>query len=125
MSIPNIAPVTPIPTATAPTDEDLVRRRAELAADAEYIAEQIAEIDAALLDRFPGTGTHDVAGVKVQIREYSRTDYAALAAQYPAADYPALYSTDPVLDQTAVKKSFAPAALDEFKVTGKRSVVIK
>lgn len=104
--------------------EHLLRVRADYAADGEYIAEQIAAIDAQLIDRL-GVGTHDVGGQKVQVREYSRTDYAALAATYPAESYPELYETKTELSQAAVKKGFAPAALDQFKVTGKKSVSVK
>ena len=123
MSTP--APATPITQkqdAQASALEQLVARRVELKADAEYIAEQIEQIDAQLIDLLGTVGTHDVAGTKVQIREYSRTDLKKLAADYPADQYPALYATS--LDSAAVKKQFAPAALEQYVVHGKKSVVI-
>lgn len=120
------AHITPITqqTAKAATLEELVAERANYKADMEYITEQIERIDAALILRL-GVGTHDVGDSKVQVREYTRTDYAALAEKYPAGEYPQLYKVEPTLDQAAVKAQFAPAALDEFKVTGKKSVTVK
>ncbi|MFI8593754.1 hypothetical protein ACIGCK_04900 [Microbacterium sp. NPDC078428] len=117
------APVTPIKT--VPTAAELLERRAALRADAELIQDELEQIDAALIIRLDTVGVHDVDGTKVEIREYSRTDYKALEAAYPVAEYPQLYRTEPSLDQAAVKKEFAPAALDEFKVRGKKSVVVK
>ena len=115
-------PSSPEHDAQASALEQLVARRVELKADAEYIAEQIEQIDAQLIDLLGTVGTHDVAGTKVQIREYSRTDLKKLAADYPADQYPALYATS--LDSAAVKKQFAPAALEQYVVHGKKSVVI-
>lgn len=117
------APV--IPIKTPPTLADLLARRAVLRADAEFIQDELEQIDAALILRLETVGTHVVDGVKVEIREYSRTDYKALEAAYPAAEFPQLYAAVTVLDQDVVKREFAPAALDSFKVRGKKSVVIK
>lgn len=110
--------------AAAPTVVDLVARRASLKADAEYIADQIQQIDAQLIAALGTVGTHTVGDTKVQIREYSRTDFTRLAERYPVDQYPDLYVTKTELNQTVVRKQFAPAALDEFKVVGARSVVI-
>ena len=120
------ANITPIAEGSTPTASalDLVAQRASLKADAEYIADRIAQIDAQLIAALGTVGTHIIGDTKVQIREYSRTDFARLAAQYPAEQYPDLYVTKTELNQAAVKKQFAPAALDEFKVVGARSVVV-
>lgn len=128
MSTPS--PIIPIGTHAQPTKSDeiakrIVDRRATLKADAEFIAGEIEALDGQLIELLGEVGTHDVAGTKVEIREYSRTDYKALESKYPAAEYPQLYATVTSLDQDAVKKQFAPAALDAFKVRGKKSVVIK
>lgn len=129
MSTP--APIIPIGTHAQPSKSDeiakrIVDRRATLKADAEFIAGEIEALDGQLIELLGGqVGTHEIAGTKVEIREYSRTDYKALEAKYPAAEYPQLYATVTSLDQDAVKKQFAPAALDAFKVRGKKSVVIK
>jgi hypothetical protein len=123
-----IVPISPVEPASASAVilKRLVDRRATLKADAEYIAGEIEALDGQVIELLGGqVGTHDVDGTKVEIREYSRTDYKALEAKYPAAEYPQLYTTVTALDQGVVKKQFAPAALDEFKVTGKKSVVIK
>ncbi|MGK9222044.1 MULTISPECIES: hypothetical protein [unclassified Microbacterium] len=120
MSIP--API-PHPAAGKPTLEELVARRVALKADAEYIAGEIAAIDAQLIDQLD-VGTHDVDGVKVQVREYSRIAYPQLEKDYPAEQYPDLYATKTAIDQAAVKKQFAPAALEPYKVRGSKSVVI-
>lgn len=129
MSTP--APITPIRQDQRERQSDviakrLIERRATLAADAEFIASELEALDAQLLDLVGGVvGTHELGGSKVTVREYSRTDYAALEAKYPAAAYPQLYETKTTLDQKAVKDQFAPAALDEFKVRGKKSVTVK
>jgi hypothetical protein len=129
MSTP--APIVPIGAHASASKSDeiakrIVDRRATLKADAEFIAGEIEALDGQLIELLGGqVGTHDVAGTKVEIREYSRTDYKALEAEYPAGEYPQLYATVTSLDQDAVKKQFAPAALDAFKVRGKKSVVIK
>ncbi|MGW9345556.1 hypothetical protein ACWGR3_28805 [Streptomyces albidoflavus] len=130
MSTP--APITPIrPDEAGLSKSDaiakrLIERRATLAADAEFIAAELEALDAQLLDLVGGVvGTHELGGSKVTVKEYSRTNYAALEAKYPAADYPQLYETKSTLNQDVVKKQFAPAALEEFKVRGKKSVTVK
>ena len=122
----NPAPITPIhQTARKPqSTEELVAERTSLKADAEHIADRIAEIDAQLVDRLP-VGTHDIDGTKVEVREYSRLDTKWIETEYPAGQYPQLYKTTTGVDLDAVKKQFAPAMLDEHKVRGKKSVVVK
>lgn len=105
------------------TSADLVARRVSLKADAEFIANEIQAIDAQLLEQLE-VGTHDVDGVKVQVREYSRTSYPSIEKDYPQAEYPDLYVTKTSIDQAAVKKAFAPSALEAYKVVGAKSVVI-
>lgn len=129
MSTP--APITPIRPDQPVRHSDaiaqrLLERRATVQADQEYLANELESIDAQLIELVGGVvGTHELGGSKVTVREYSRTDYAALEAKYPAAEYPQLYETKTVVDQAAVKREFAPAALDEFKKTGKKSVTVK
>lgn len=118
-----IAPVTPI-NENASTTAELVAQRVLLKADIADYEERIAQIDALLIERLDTVGAHDVDGTKVTIREYSRTDYSRLEKDYPADSYPDLYVTKTALDQAAVKKSFAPAALDTYKVRGAKSVVV-
>lgn len=122
MSMP--APITPIePNQNAEvTNEDLLARRATLKADQEYIADELERIDAELIRRL-GVGIHQVGDQKVQVREYTRTDPKAIAADYPVGEYPLLY--DMALDMDAVKKQFSPAALEQYTVRGKKSVVVK
>lgn len=124
MSTP--APITPINQAKQrhQTTEELVADRASLKADAEHIAERIAQIDALLTERLP-VGTHDIDGVKVQVREYARLDTDWIATEYPQEQYPQLYKTTTGVDLAAVKKQFAPAVLDEHQVRGAKSVVVK
>ncbi len=122
MSIPahDNAPVT---LHKVPTTADLVARRVTLKADAEFIANELQSIDAQLLELLP-VGTHDVDGTKVQVREYSRVSYPQVEKDYPQAEYPDLYVTTTSIDQAAVKKAFAPDALEQYKVVGAKSVVI-
>src|SRR5690242_10468336 len=109
----NLAPITPAPE-PAKSDEiakRLLDRRATLKADAEYIAEEIERIDGQLPEWVGGVvGTHEIAGTKVEVREYSRTDTKAIERDYPAEDFPQLYAQ--TLSADAVKKEFAPAAID-------------
>ncbi|HEY9310261.1 MAG TPA: hypothetical protein VIP82_20855 [Microbacterium sp.] len=130
MSTP--APITPIRADEAGLSKSdaiakrLIERRATLEADREFITAELDALDAQLLDLVGGVvGTHELGGSKVTVREYSRTDYAAVEAKYSAAEYPQLYETKTALDQAAVKREFAPAALEEFKVRGKKSVTVK
>ncbi|MEQ6898983.1 hypothetical protein [Microbacterium sp. KR10-403] len=125
MSMPNAhhAPVTPIQQEV--TLDDLLKQRAAYKADAEYIQDQIEKIDAQIIDRLGTVGTHQVGDVKVQVREYTRTDTARIQTAYPAAQFPQLYVTKTVLDEAAVKQQFAPDVLEGFKLHGKKSVVVK
>lgn len=128
MSIPAHAPITPIssPRKSDEIAQRLIERRATLRADAEYITGEIEAIDSQLLELLGGeVGTHDVAGTKVEIREYSRTDLKWIETEYPAAQYPQLYKVTTAVDGDAVKRQFAPAVLAEHKVTGKKSVVVR
>jgi len=129
MTMSNPAPIIPIDS-TAPKSleikERLVARRATLKADMEYMQGEIEGIDSQLLELLGGeVGTHDIAGTKVQVREYSRLDTAWIEAQYPQAQYPQLYKTATSVDAAAVKKEFAPAVLAEHQVRGAKSVVVK
>ncbi len=121
------APIIPIDTPRKSDEiaERLVVRRATLKADAEFIAGELAAIDAQLLELLDTVGTHQVGQTKVEIREYSRLDTAWIEDEYPAAAYPQLYKTTTTVDAAAVKKQFAPAVLDEHKVRGAKSVIVK
>ncbi len=124
----NPAPIIPIsqPRKSDEIAKRLVGRRATLKADVEFITGEIADIDSQLLELFDGkVGTHDVDGTKVEIREYSRTDVKWIETEYPADQYPQLYKTTRAVDNDAVKKQFAPAVLDEHKIRGAKSVIVK
>lgn len=102
----------------------LLERRATLKADAEYITGELDRIDAQLIEWTGGTpGTHEIAGTKVEVREYSRTDMKAIERDYPVGEYPQLWVM--AIDGDAVKRQFSPAALEQYKVRGKKSVVIR
>ncbi len=122
------APITPIRQAepvTVPTDMELVDERASLKADIEFIQERIGQIDSQLIERLP-VGVTEIGDTKVEVREYSRLDTKWIEEQYPISQYPQLYKVAaPAVDTAAVKKNFAPAVLDEHKVTGAKSVVIR
>lgn len=128
MSTP--APITPIGGAPERKSDEilkrLVDRRATLKADAEYITDEIETIDAQLIELLGGeVGTHQVGQTKVEVREYSRLDTGWIEDEYPATAYPQLYKTTTAVDSAAVKKQFAPAVLDEHKVRGAKSIVIR
>jgi hypothetical protein len=129
MTMSNPAPITPIDTNVPKSleiKERLVARRATLKADLEYMQGEIEQIDSQLLELLGGqVGTHDIAGTKVQIREYTRLDTKWIETEYPATQYPQLYKTTTAVDNAAVKKQFAPSVLDEHQVRGAKSIVIK
>lgn len=111
---------------SAEIKERLVARRATLQADAEFIAGELKEIDGQLIELLDGVvGTHDVGDSKVQIKEYSRLDVAWIEQEYPREQYPQLYKTTTAVDTDAVKKQFAPAVLEEHKVRGAKSIVVR
>lgn len=124
MSMP--APV--IPIEPRKSDQIIVRlleRRATLKADAEFITGEVEQIDSQLLELLGTVGTHDVAGVKVEVRQYTRQDTKWIEEEYPVDQYPQLYKVTTAVDPEAVKREFAPAVLDAHKVHGKKSVVVK
>lgn len=120
------ATITPLPQNE--TSDAIARRllekRATLQADAEIIRDELERIDAQLIEWTGGVvGTHELAGTKVQVREYSRTDLTAIAVDYPVGEYPQLWVM--AIDGDAVKAQFSPAALEQYRVRGKKSVVIR
>jgi len=124
MSMPAPIPHPASLSAMAPDSlAELVARRVALKADAEYIKDEVEAVDAKILAQLE-VGTHDVDGTKVQVREYSRLSLPEIEKDYPAEQYPDLYVTKTALDQGAVKKAFAPSALEQYKVRGAKSVVI-
>jgi hypothetical protein len=129
MTMNNAARITPIDQAAPKSleiKERLIARRATLKADLEYMQGEVEAIDSQLLELLGGeVGTHDIAGTKVQIREYSRLDSKWVETEYPAAQYPQLYKTTTAVDNAAVKKQFAPGVLEEHQVRGAKSIVIK
>lgn len=70
-----------------------------------------------------GNGTHEVAGLKVQVSTPRTLDPKAVEAAYPALENAALYKT--VLDADAVKRAFAPNVLESFKKDGTTRVTLK
>ncbi|MFB3980354.1 hypothetical protein [Microbacterium proteolyticum] len=129
MSTP--APITPITTPrqsgkSTEIQKRLLDRRATLRADQEFIAGELEAIDAQLIELLGGrVGTHEIGDTKVEIREYSRLDTKWIETEYPADQYPQLYKTSTAVDAAAVRKQFAPAVLDEHKVRGAKSLVVK
>ncbi|OIU88636.1 hypothetical protein [Microbacterium sp. AR7-10] len=127
MSMPAPIPHPAMAATQAPAAEaslpELVARRVALKADAEYIKDEIEAVDAKILAQLE-VGTHDVAGTKVQVREYSRLSLPAVERDYPAEQYPDLYVTKTSIDKGAVEKSFVPNALEQYKVRGAKSVVV-
>lgn len=125
----NAARITPIDQAAPKSleiKERLIARRATLKADLEYMKGEVEAIDSQLLELLGGeVGTHDIAGTKVQIREYTRLDTKWIEEQYPASQYPQLYKVTTAVDNDAVKKQFAPTVLEEHQVRGAKSVIVK
>ncbi|MBQ1443798.1 MAG: hypothetical protein IIZ13_08120 [Renibacterium sp.] len=71
-----------------------------------------------------GVGSHDAGDYTVQVRAGAkRFDAKAAEKAYPAAENPVLYKT--VLDPEAFKTYLAPIVVEQFKIEGKPTVVIK
>ncbi|KAB1647496.1 hypothetical protein F8O06_02850 [Pseudoclavibacter sp. CFCC 14310] len=113
-------------TATQATDEQLralAIERLDLAAEIAERKERIEQIDEVLLQHITEPRTDLVAGFKVRIQQGARRiDAKKIEKAYPAAQYPGLYAAK--LDTAAVKKQFAPAALEAFQTQSAPTVHI-
>ena len=102
---------------------ELEQLAAEYTKRAEAVAadvERMDEIKQILRDHLT-PGTHDLAGVKVQVRAGARRlNTAALAEAYPVSDHVELYSL--ALDTAKVKDHLAPAVLRNFQTQGANTV---
>lgn len=95
-------------------------------AHAEEQAEHWADKVKALKERLVafGPGSHDAGPYTVQVRAGAkRFDAKAAEKAYPAAENPVLYKT--VLDPEAFKTYLAPIVVEQFKIEGKPTVVVK
>lgn len=123
------------PTPAAPTDdvqvdaldqqitlEQLATRKVKLRDEKAAIDEEIALIDAQILD-VADTGTTPAGPFKVIVTEPERLDTAALSAAFPVAQHPELYKA--VLDTTAVKDRMSPVQLSVFRARGRKQVTVR
>lgn len=102
--------------------DEWVLRRVELDAIIARANEEKQLLNSSLIDAL-GDGTHETRHAKVVIARRGTVDKDRLAADYPAEQFPGLYES--VLSTTAMKKQFAPAALDAYKSYSAPSVTIK
>lgn len=101
--------------------EDLVREYAALRDDLERITARKKEIEKALRDL--DYGSHDIAGVTIQIQHNRRLDPALLEDRYPVAKFPHFYR--PSVNTAQVRKQLAPAEIDELSKEGDKKVLLK
>lgn len=105
---------------------ELEQLAAEYTKRAEAVAadvERMDEIKQILRDQL-SPGTHDLAGVKVQVRQGARRlNSKALAEAFPVAEHVELYSL--ALDTAKVKDNLSPAVLRDFQTQAANTVVIQ
>lgn len=106
------------------TPQDLEQLAAEYTKRAEAVAadvERMSEIKAILADHLT-TGSHDLAGVAVQVRAGARRlDSKKLAEAHPFDRHPEFYSVQ--LDTAKAKEWLSPKQLEVFQSVGRPTVV--
>lgn len=116
---------TPAAVAKEAAQETIVQIAAQCAAaeaHAEYWTNKAKELKERLLAF--GPGTHNAGPYTVQVRAGAkRFDAKAAEKAYPQTENPLLYKT--VLDPEAFKTFLAPIVVDQFKIEGKPTVVVK
>ena len=110
-------------TTTAPSRIELEQLAAEYSKRAEAVAadvERMDQIKTILRDHLT-PGTHDLAGVTVQVRQGARRlSTKALTDAYPVTEHVELYSL--ALDTAKVKDHLAPATLRGFQTQGANTI---
>lgn len=113
-------------TTTQATDEQLralAIERLDLTAEIAERKERIEQIDEVLLQHISEPRTDLVAGFKVRVQQGARRlDTKKIEGAYPAEQFPQLYEAR--LSTAAVKKQFAPAALETFQTQSAPTVRI-
>lgn len=114
-------------TTNAQTTDEQLRalaiERLDLAAEIAERKERIEQIDEVLLQRISEPRTDLLPGFKVRVQHGARRlDAKKIEQAYPAAQFPQLYAAK--LDTSAVKKEFAPAALETFQTQSAPTVRI-
>lgn len=109
---------------TPATVDDLVLERVAIDEKIARLQEQKDLVNAQLIEQL-GDGTHNLAHAKVVISRRGTLDTGRIEAAYPAEQFPQLYATTTKLALDAVKKQFAPLALEEFKTYSAPSVTVK
>lgn len=102
--------------------DEWVLRRVELDAIIARANEEKQALNSQLIEAL-GDGTHETKHARVLISRRGTVDKSKLAVDYPATEFPMLY--EPTLSTEAMKKQFAPAALEKYKTYSAPSVTIK
>jgi hypothetical protein len=90
--------------------ETLVKEYVQLQDQRNSIDERLDGIKAELRKLEPGT--HEIAGIKVNIIPNRRIDPKLVAAKYPIVAHPMLYKAAP--DIAALRRHLSPIAVDEL-----------
>lgn len=101
--------------------EDHAAEYAALQAQAAPLLARMEEIKKVLRD-LP-VGSHQLAGLTVNIAANRQLDKTRLAEEYPPEQYPDLYKSQP--DSAAVKKYLSPAVIETLSKYGDPRVTIK
>lgn len=109
-------------TATDQHVDQWVLRRVELDAIIARANEEKQLLNGHLIEKL-GLGTHEHAHARITISRRGALDAAKLEAAFNPEQYPQLYVQK--LSTDAVKKNFAPAALEQYKSYSAPSVTIK
>lgn len=100
----------------------IVKEYVRLAEQREHINQQMDAIKAEL--RGLGTGSHEIAGVKVSISPNRRIDPKLVEQEFPVAKHPELYKATP--DTAALRKHLAPIRVEQLMTEiGEPKVSIK
>lgn len=102
--------------------DEWVLRRVELDAIIARATEEKQALNGSLIEAL-GDGTHETKHARVMISRRGVVDKTKLAADYPADQYPALYEAG--ISTDAMKKQFAPAALEQYKSYSAPTVTVK
>ncbi|EXF24378.1 hypothetical protein BG28_06590 [Nesterenkonia sp. AN1] len=103
------------------THEELVREYAALQANVEPDLARMDDIKKVLRDL--EYGTHDLAGLQVQISRNGRLDSKRFAEQYPVTQRPEFYKTAP--DTKEIRRHLSPKEVEALSTEGDKKVSIK
>lgn len=104
--------------------DDIVTELTAIRADIDRLTARRRELEKILIHDL-GNGTHQIAGLKVQVTTPRTLDKKAFMTAYPPAERPDLYGYEPTLNMGAVRDLFSPAELDAYKTDGTARITLR